>query len=136
MKSLLKTLLSVALFTSIALVTHANTAEHQPAEHPKDVVEVSSEAQSLKEDLAYTQVFSEICPQLIGQNKNFEQAYKNVIQAKLTGVPNPDVAMKFLNQDDEEYQALLQHFRKDIASASSEDNRTVCLDMIDWDKKK
>ena len=51
-------------------------------------------------------------------------------------MPNPDVAVKYLNEEDAEFKELLKLFRTDIAKASREDNRTVCLDMIEWDKKK
>lgn len=128
-----KVLLGSILLSSVALTAQAkDTAQ----ENSKDVIDISSEAKSIKEDIAYTQVFSEICPQLIGQNKNFDRAYQNVLKAKLVGVPNPDVAVKYLNEEDAEFKELLKLFRTDIAKASREDNRTVCLDMIEWDKKK
>lgn len=136
MNVLLKTLLSTTLLTSLSLMTYANPLEHQHPVSNEASIDISSETPSLKEDLAYLQVFSEICPQLIGQNRNFDQAYRHAIAEKLVDSPNSELAMQFLNQDDETYQALLQHFRQDIATASSEDNRVVCLDMIDWDKKK
>ncbi|GAA5010625.1 hypothetical protein GCM10023206_18450 [Acinetobacter puyangensis] len=121
----------------LGLSVFANAAQDKHANHNNgDVVDVSSDIGSLKEDLAYAQVFSEICPKLIGNNKNFDQAYKRYVDVKLKDVSNPQLALQFLNEEDEDYKNLLQQFRQNVSSASSESNRAVCLDMIEWGKKK
>ncbi|MCH4248373.1 MAG: hypothetical protein LKF82_11175 [Acinetobacter populi] len=122
-------LLGLSIFANAARDAHSN-------HNNDDVVDVSSDIGSLKEDLAYAQVFSEICPKLIGNNKNFDQAYKRYIDVKLKDVSNPQLAVQFLNEEDTDYKNLLQQFRQNVSTASSEENRAVCLDMIEWGKKK
>lgn len=138
MNQLIKTACISTLFLGLSVFANAKTAQDSHANHNNDgdVVDVSSDIGSLKEDLAYAQVFSEICPKLIGNNKNFDQAYKRYIDVKLKDVSNPQLAVQYLNEEDGEYKSLLQQFRQNVSTASSEENRAVCLDMIEWGKKK
>ena len=121
MSKLFKMLGVVSLATVMAMPTFAEDEN----------VEVSPEAGTTREEIAAMHVLSEICPQIIGQNKNFDAGYLRVLNDLLPGISDPVAAVKAYSQDPE-FQPAIQQAREDAARATAENNRQVCLDVIDW----
>lgn len=118
-----KSLVSLSL---LAALTSANLAYAQD-----ENVEVSSDIGTTREEIAAIQVLSEICPQIIGKNKNFDDGYQRILKDLLPGISDPVAAVKAYSQETD-FQAMIKQAREDAAKASAEDNRQVCLDVIDW----
>ena len=121
MSTLLKKITTLALATMITL----------PAFAAEENVEVSPEAGTTREEIAAMHVLSEICPQIIGNNKNFNDRYVRVLKDLLPGISDPVAAVKAYSQDPE-FQPAIAQAREDAARATAENNRQVCLDVIDW----
>lgn len=123
MIKLSKSFLALGLSMMVATGAFANQQEEN--------VEVSNDTGTTREEVAAIQVLSEICPQIIGQNKNFDAGYQRILKDLLPGISDPVAAVKAYSQD-AEFQAMMKQAREDAARASAEDNRQVCLDVIDW----
>lgn len=113
----------------------AQPATPKQASGDTEAIEISPQLQTSKEEIAAIQVLSEICPQIIGQNKNFDAGYDRLLADYLKGISNPKLALQALSQEPD-YQVILKQARDDAAKASREDNREVCRGVIDWGKKK
>ena len=118
---LFKTLTAISLSTLMAMPVFAQDEN----------VEISPETGTTREEIAAMHVLSEICPQIIGQNKNFDAGYIRVLNDLLPGISDPVAAVKAYSKDPE-FQPAIQQAREDAARATSEDNRQVCLDVIEW----
>ncbi len=127
-----KTLLMTILLTSISITGFAKTVA-QDNVIDDEGIEVSSSMQSTREEIAAIQVLSEICPKIIGKNKNFDSGYQRLLKDFMPGFENPSLAVRALNEEDD-YQTILKQAREDAAKASQEDNREICLGVIDWGK--
>lgn len=119
---LFKTLTTLSLITAIALPAFANESEN---------VEVSPDSGTTREEIAAIHVLGEICPQIIGQNKNFDAGYGRILNDLLPGISDPVAAVKAYSQEPE-FEGLIKQAREDAARASAEDNRQICLEVIDW----
>ena len=121
MPKLLKTILTLSL--PVLMLS--------PALAQDENVEVSPDSGTTREEIAAIHVLSEICPQIIGKNKNFDAGYNRVLKDLLPGISDPVAAVKAYSQESD-FQPLIKQAREEAARASSEDNRQVCLDVIDW----
>lgn len=101
------------------------------AQNPKQGVDLSGHSTSLQE-VAAIQVIGETCPNLIGKNPNFNQGY-DLLLAEFLPVSDPKQALRLLNQE-KKYQIALKEARSDMAKATREYNREVCLGVIEWKK--
>ena len=120
MTKLFKTLSTLTLATLMATSAFAS-----------DNVEISPDAGTTREEIAAIHVLSEICPQIIGKNKNFDAGLKRVLTDLLPGVSDPVAAVKAYSQE-AEFQGLIKQAREDASGATTEENREVCLGVIDW----
>lgn len=129
MSKLSRCLISALLFTSFSSLTLAKTA------NKADKTNLEESSQGSLVEIANVQVFQEICPQLVGKNKNLDHGLNLILASYLPGFDDPQLALKALNQEDY-YQPLLKQAHQEVAKASQEDNRQVCLSIINWDKKQ
>ncbi len=131
MHHLLKSLAIASILTAFTVSAFAQNEKSSTDEN----VEISSQLQTTKEEIAAIQVLSEICPDIIGKNKNFDSGYQRILTDFLPGISNPVLAVQALSEE-EDYQVILKQARQDAANASREENREVCLGVIEWNKKK
>lgn len=99
----------------------------------KDAIEVVSQQQSSMHEVAAIQVLSEICPQIIGKNRNFDSGYHLLLSDFLPGFKDPELALQALNEN-EDYLKALKTEREEAAKSTRENNREVCLGVIQWNK--
>lgn len=114
-------------------VTKSASAKTTKTAAKPDGIEVSPTQQSSMQEVAAIQVLSEICPQIIGKNKNFDTGYHLLLSDFLPGFKDPELALQALNENDD-YQTVLKQARDDAAHATRENNREVCLGVIEWNK--
>lgn len=131
MKTALKSTVIALMFSGLSATAMAQSTA--PAQD-KDNIEITPAIQTTKEEIAVVQVLSEICPDIIGKNDNFDQGYKRVLTDLLPGISDPVLAVQALSEESD-YQPVLKQARQDAAKASREENRAVCLDVINWGKK-
>lgn len=101
------------------------------AQDQKQGVDLSGQSTSLQE-IAAIQVIGETCPNLIGKNQNFNQGY-DLLLAEFLPVSDPKQALRLVGQE-KDYQIALREARSDMAKATREYNREVCLGVIEWKK--
>lgn len=94
-------------------------------------VELDTDFATTREEIAVIQVLGESCPQIIGKNKNFDAGYQRILEDLLPGVSDPVNALKAYSEE-ADFQELVKQARASFAKESAEDNRAVCLDVIDW----
>ncbi|MPW43169.1 hypothetical protein D7V21_06095 [Acinetobacter guerrae] len=85
----------------------------------------------VKEDIAGTQVLSEVCPALMGQKANFEQNIQKLIQMNLKQYSGQSMTFAAL-QNDAEYKALLAEAHKTLKETPTDEQKTVCEDVLDF----
>ena len=105
-------------------VTKPTSAKTSKTAAKPDGIEVSPTQQSSMQEVAAIQVLSEICPQIIGKNKNFDTGYHLLLSDFLPGFKDPELALQALNENDD-YQTALKQARDDAAHATRENNREV-----------
>ena len=91
--------------------------------------DVNEENSSIKDDIASTQVLTEMCPSLIGKNAKFDQNIKKMISASLSDYSDKSATFESL-QKDAEYQSLLKDARAAAKEVDSAEQKTVCEDTL------
>lgn len=105
-----------------------NTADKSNADSK---VEFKNNLPVTQEEIAAVNVLNEICPKILGKNQNFDAGYRRLLGDLLPDFQDPVTALKAL-QDDQDYQQKLAEARQDAKKASVEDNREVCLDVVQY----
>lgn len=102
-----------------------------------NTVELKQSLPTTMEEVATVDILTEICPKLLdgAQVGAFNSGYQRLITELLPNIPTPATSIKVLH-DDAEYKELLQTAREDAASVSVEENRQVCLDVVNYPSKK
>lgn len=105
------------------------------AQAAKDAADSKVEFQNnlpiTQEEIAAVNVLSEICPKILGKNPNFDAGYRRLLTDLLPDLQDPVTAIRAL-QDDQEYQQKMAQAREDAKKASVEDNREICLDVVQY----
>ncbi|WP_130802915.1 MCR_0457 family protein [Acinetobacter ihumii] len=86
----------------------------------------------VKEDIAGTQVLSEVCPALIGKNAKFEQNIQKLIQMNLKQYTGQTMTLSVL-QNDAEYKALLDDAHKAVKETPADEQKSVCEDVLNFE---
>lgn len=133
MKNVLKATLCATLLTTISLSTYADdSATKTPAQaKSENNIEITPAIQTTKEEVAVVHVLSEICPKIIGKNQNFDKGYERMLTELLPGISDPVLAVEALSEEGD-YQEVLAEARQNASKHSREDNREVCLEMVQW----
>lgn len=136
MKNVLKATLSATLLTTISLSTYADDSATKTAAQAKSEnnIEITPAIQTTKEEVAVVHVLSEICPEIIGKNQNFDKGYERILTELLPGISDPVLAVETLSEEGD-YQEILAEARQNASKHSREDNREVCLEMVQWGQK-
>jgi hypothetical protein len=129
MPKLIQSVMAITLMASLPALSFAASTNSSE----KTNLEQSSQGSLV--EIANIQVFKEICPELVGANKNLSHGLSQILSSYLPGFDDPQLALDALNQEDY-YQPILKQARQEVAQASQEDNRQVCLSIINWDKKQ
>ncbi|MBJ9984573.1 hypothetical protein IAE19_03850 [Acinetobacter sp. S40] len=85
----------------------------------------------VKEDIAGTQVLSEVCPALIGKQAKFEQNIQKLIQINLKEYSDQSMTFAAL-QNDAEYKSLLAEAHITLKETSTEEQKSVCEDVLSF----
>lgn len=127
-----KALLNPRIISTILLSAVCSIGVAQAAKNSADSkVEFKNNLPVTQEEIAAVNVLSEICPKILGKNPNFDAGYRRLLADLLPDFQDPVTALKAL-QDDQEYQQKLVDARNDAKKASVEDNREICLDVVQY----
>lgn len=85
----------------------------------------------VKEDIASAQVMAEVCPTIIGQNPKFNSTVEQLIQSYLADYSDKGMSYQKL-QADSEYKSLLEEARQGAKQTSSDEQKTVCEEMLNY----
>lgn len=85
----------------------------------------------VKEDIASAQVMAEVCPASIGQNPKFNSTVEQLIQSYLADYSDKGMSYQKL-QADSEYKSLLEEARQGAKQTSSDEQKTVCEEMLNY----
>ena len=92
----------------------------------------TQEADSLiKDDIASTQVLTEVCPAFIGKNVQFEQNIQKIISLYLNGYSNKSATFATL-QNDAEYKVLLNDARQSAKEMDHHEQHELCEDVVNY----
>ncbi len=127
-----KAVLNTRMITTLLLSAACSTGVAQAAKNSADSkVEFQNNLPVTQEEIAAVNVLSEICPKILGKNPNFDAGYRRLLADLLPDFQDPVTALRAL-QDDQEYQQKLVDARNDAKKASVEDNREICLDVVQY----
>ncbi|MCJ8146783.1 hypothetical protein MKI79_07700 [Acinetobacter sp. A3.8] len=133
-KNVLAVTLSATLLTLSSFSVFAEADKSKSAEKAENNIEITPAIQTTKEEVAVVHVLSEICPDIIGKNQNFNKGYERMLTEMLPGISDPVLAVEALSEEGD-YQEVLSQARQNASKYSREDNREVCLEMVQWGKK-
>lgn len=85
----------------------------------------------VKEDIASAQVMAEVCPAIIAQNPKFNSTVEQLIQSYLADYSDKGMSYQKL-QADSEYKSLLEEARQGAKQTSSDEQKTVCEEMLNY----
>jgi len=85
----------------------------------------------VKEDIASAQVMAEVCPAIIGRNPKFNSTVEQLIQSYLADYSDKGMSYQKL-QADSEYKSLLEEARQGAKQTSSDEQKTVCEEMLNY----
>lgn len=83
-------------------------------------------------DAAALEVLNQICPQLIGKNKNFDTNYDKFLAVTFPGVSNPKALVASF-KNDPVYIEAFEQAKADAALISVEETRQQCLEVATYD---
>lgn len=86
----------------------------------------------IKEDVASTQVMSETCPALIGQNAKFDTNVQQLIAASLADYAGQKPTLTQL-QSDAEYKNILADIRDSAKSMDKAEQKSACEDVLNYE---
>ncbi len=132
-KNVLMITLSTTLLTFSSFSAFAE-ADKKSADKAENNIEITPAIQTTKEEVAVVHVLSEICPEIIGKNQNFDKGYERMLTELLPGISDPVLAVEALSEEGD-YQEVLAEARQNASKHSREDNREVCLEMVQWGQK-
>ena len=132
-KNVLMITLSTTLLTFSSFSAFAEP-DKKSADKAENNIEITPAIQTTKEEVAVVHVLSEICPEIIGKNQNFDKGYERMLTELLPGISDPVLAVEALSEEGD-YQEVLAEARQNASKHSREDNREVCLEMVQWGKK-
>lgn len=132
-KNVLMVTLSTTLLTFSSFSAFAES-DKKSADKAENNIEITPAIQTTKEEVAVVHVLSEICPDIIGKNENFNKGYERMLTDLLPGISDPVLAVEALSEEGD-YQEVLAEARQNASKHSREDNREVCLEMVQWGKK-
>lgn len=133
-KNVLMVTLSTTLLTLSSFSVFAEADKSKSAEKAENNIEITPAIQTTKEEVAVVHVLSEICPDIIGKNENFNKGYERMLTDLLPGISDPVLAVEALSEEGD-YQEVLSQARQNASKHSREDNREVCLEMVQLGKK-
>ncbi|AXQ22025.1 hypothetical protein BEN71_08080 [Acinetobacter wuhouensis] len=82
-----------------------------------------------KEDIAATQVLTEVCPALLGNNPIFQTKIDALTQTLLKDLSKTTTLTQL--QQDAEYQTALKEARANTKEVDQAEQKMVCQDVID-----
>ncbi|ENU63365.1 MCR_0457 family protein [Acinetobacter lwoffii] len=85
----------------------------------------------VKEDIASAQVMAEVCPAVIGQSAKLNSTIQELIQSYLAEYSDKGMSYQKL-QADSEYKSLLEEARQGAKQTSSDEQKTVCEEMLNY----
>lgn len=85
----------------------------------------------VKEDIAAAQVMTEVCPAMIGQNAKLDSIIQTLIQSYLADYSDKGMSYQKL-QADSEYKSLLEEARQGAKQTSTDEQKTVCEEILDY----
>lgn len=125
--------------SSVMFATHtlAQTANSQTKTEALDHVNIQMDDEFAmpQVDAAALEVMNEICPQIIGKNKNFDANYSKFLQKTFPTVSNPKALVASFKSDPVYIEAYNQS-KKDAASMSTEETRQACLEVATYEWPK
>lgn len=127
------TIKTLGLGASLICVASLNTvAIAAPAKANADNrVEFKSSLPITQEEIAAVDVLGEICPKIIGKNTNFDKGFERLLTDLLPNIEQPVLSLKAL-KDDADYQKILAEARSDANRATVQENREVCLEIVNY----
>ncbi len=84
-----------------------------------------------KEDIAATQVLTEVCPALIGNNAMFKTKIETLTQTLLKDLSKTTTLVQL--QQDTEYQVALNEARTNVKEVDQTEQKAVCNDVLELD---
>lgn len=81
-----------------------------------------------KQDIAATQVLTEVCPAIIGNNPAFQGKIDTLMQTLLKDLSKTTTLAQL--QQDSEYQAELSEARNDVKEVDQTEQKSVCADVL------
>ncbi len=133
------TLLSLLLASNSHATTHHATTAKAAAQNPagKSQVIVEGTTSTSQEEIATVDVLNEICPNVLGTNntKNFQKGYRGLITSMLPSIKYPVESVAAMHSDPE-YMKIYSDARTQALAQKQEDNREVCLDVLNYNDKK
>lgn len=106
---------------------HNDTTPNKTNDTPIDF----SAIEAMPHELAFTQVLSEICPYLLDDDKQagFANAYEAYLQLFM---PNLDTRLVMQHYNDQkDYRTILEGERRRTLSYPIDENRALCVDIVD-----
>ncbi len=95
---------------------------------PTENIEITQQ-QITQEELAAIYVLSDICPELIGENVQFQQGYASLTRDHLPQEKDPVKALKQLSQT-AKFEKVLKEAQQDAKAAGDAENKQVCQDVM------
>ncbi len=113
---------------TVCILTLSAAFSHAMAENDLSNAEANT---MIKEDIASTQVMSELCPTLMGKNAQFDGNVQQLITASLGDYAGAKMTFAQL-QADSEYQALLAETRNNAKNIDAAEQKSACDDILNY----
>lgn len=122
-------LLWAMLFSGATLLSPLSSAAENNSSTSANIEVVPDDEKTTQEELAAIFVLSEICPNLIGKSKAFDQGYARLVKDYWQDQGNPVQSLAARAQQDS-FKKYLTEARQNAQSVSTQNNRDVCTDVI------
>ncbi len=118
----LKTVSAIALSLTLSQITNAKKDEN---------IEVTPIQDVTHQELAAIYVLSEICPNQVSDQKQFEAGYKKLVTEYLPKEKDPVAALNLLSKQSS-FKSILDEAKSDAKKAGDAKNKAICEDVATY----
>lgn len=96
-------------------------------------IEVTPLQQVTQQELAAIYVLSEVCPDLVSDQKQFENGYNSLAKEYLPQQENPTAYLKKLSKE-KKFKPILAEAQADAKKAGKAKNQEICTELSTYSK--
>ena len=132
----MKLLMMIALTVGLGQPVWAASANSAARSVPSgnDTIAFRDRLPVTPQEIATIDVLNDICPAFLNRNQlaGFRNGQHTLLSEMMPGISSPEQAVQLLRRTDSEYKRVLAEARTLASQARSQENREICLEVVNY----